>query len=74
LPRAGLTGGWVFTLKLAKYCYNFYGIERYYVEGANKISAGKHEVRMEFAYDGADLRKAARLLSTSTAKNVVRPV
>jgi arylsulfatase A-like enzyme len=59
VAQGGLTGGWGLYAKdgKPKYCYNFYGIERYYVEGANKIPAGKHEVRMEFAYDGGGLAK-----------------
>ena len=59
VAQGGLTGGWGLYAKSGKpkYCYNFYGIERYYVEGANKIPAGKHEVRMEFAYDGGGLAK-----------------
>ena len=59
VAQGGLTGGWGLYAKdgKPKYCYNFYGIERYYVEGATKIPAGKHEVRMEFAYDGGGLAK-----------------
>jgi len=59
VAQGGLTGGWGLYAKggKLKYCYNFYGIERYYVEGANKIPSGKHEVRMEFAYDGGGLAK-----------------
>ncbi len=59
VAQGGLTGGWGLYAKggKPKYCYNFYGIERYYVEGANKIPSGKHEVRMEFAYDGGGLAK-----------------
>jgi len=59
VAQGGLTGGWGLYAKdgKPKYCYNFYGIDRYYVEGASKIPVGKHEVRMEFAYDGGGLAK-----------------
>ena len=59
VAQGGLTGGWSLYAKdgKPKYCYNFYGMERYYVEGASNIPAGKHEVRMEFAYDGGGLAK-----------------
>jgi arylsulfatase A-like enzyme len=59
VAQGGLTGGWSLYAKdgRPKYCYNFYGMERYYVEGREKIPAGKHEVRMEFAYDGGGLAK-----------------
>ncbi len=40
-----------------KYCYNFFGIEYYYVTAEEPIPAGEHEVRMEFAYDGGGLGK-----------------
>ncbi len=40
-----------------KYCYNFLGLERYFVEGEQALTAGQHQVRMEFAYDGGGLAK-----------------
>jgi arylsulfatase len=59
VAQGGLTGGWSLYSKdgKPKYCYNFYGIDRYYVEATSKIPAGKHEVRMEFTYDGGGLAK-----------------
>jgi arylsulfatase A-like enzyme len=55
----GLTGGWSLYAKDGKprYCYNFYGLNRYTVEGTSKIPPGKHQVRMEFDYDGGGLAK-----------------
>jgi len=54
IAQGGLTGGWSLYAKEGKpkYCYNFYGLKRYYVEGTRPIPAGTHQVRMEFAYDG----------------------
>ena len=52
-------GGWsLYALdgKL-KHCYNFFGIEHYFAESKQAIPAGKHQVRMEFAYDGGGLAK-----------------
>lgn len=40
-----------------KYCYNFLGIEYYYVTAEAPLSAGDHLLRMEFAYDGGGLGK-----------------
>jgi arylsulfatase len=59
IAQGGLTGGWSLYAKdgKPKYCYNFYGVERYMVEGAFKIPPGTHQVRMEFAYDGGGLAK-----------------
>src|SRR5690606_16827787 len=34
------------------YCYNFYGVDRFHVEGTEPLTQGTHEVRMDFDYDG----------------------
>ncbi len=51
-----------------KYCYNFFGIEYYFVTADEPIPAGKHQVRMEFTYDGGGLARAARSRCTTTEK------
>jgi arylsulfatase len=55
----GLTGGWSLYAKdgKPKYCYNFYGLNQYTVEGTSKIPPGKHQVRVEFKYDGGGIAK-----------------
>src|SRR5437868_303029 len=55
----GNIGGWSLYAKEGKpkYCYNFYGLNQYYVEGSSKIPPGTHQVRMEFAYDGGGIAK-----------------
>jgi arylsulfatase len=40
-----------------KHCYNFFGIHRYFTAGERAIPSGKHQVRMEFKYDGGGLAK-----------------
>ena len=59
IAQGGLTGGWSLYAKdgKPKYCYNFYGLNRYYIEGKVKIPPGQHQVRMEFAYDGGGIAK-----------------
>lgn len=55
----GGVGGWslyAMSGKL-KHCYNFFGIKRFFAEGTQPIPAGKHQVRMEFKYDGGGLAK-----------------
>jgi arylsulfatase len=55
----GITGGFSLYAKggKLKYCYNFLGLNHYYVEGTQPIPSGKHQVRMEFTYDGGGLAK-----------------
>lgn len=55
----GRIGGWSLYAKdgKLKYCYNFYGLNQYYVASDSKLASGKHQVRMEFAYDGGGLAK-----------------
>ena len=59
VAQGGLTGGWSLYAKEGKpkYCYNFYGVNRYTIAGTAAIPAGTHQVRMEFAYDGGGLAK-----------------
>src|SRR5262245_37456886 len=54
-----LTGGHSLYVKDGKptYCYNFFGLERYYVRGTQDVPPGDHQVRMEFAYDGGGVGK-----------------
>jgi arylsulfatase len=54
IAQGGLCGGWSLYVKEGKpkYCYNFYGIDYSYVETDHLLEAGKHQVRLEFTYDG----------------------
>jgi arylsulfatase A-like enzyme len=54
VAQGGIPGGWSLYAKggRPKYCYNFYGLERTYIEGSQAIPAGTRQVRMEFAYEG----------------------
>lgn len=54
VAQGGLVGGWTIYAKggRPKYCYNFYGIDRFHVEGSEPIEKGTHVVRMAFEYDG----------------------
>jgi arylsulfatase len=55
----GIPGGFSLYAKNGnlKYCYNFCGIQHFFVESTQAIPAGTHQVRMEFAYDGGGLAK-----------------
>jgi arylsulfatase len=59
VAQGGSFAGWSLYVKdgRPKYCYNLFGIERFYVEGETPILPGTHQVRMEFTYDGGGLAK-----------------
>ena len=59
IAQGGEFGGWSLYLKdgKPKYCYNLFGLQRFYAEGTTRVPAGKHQIRMEFAYDGGGLGK-----------------
>ena len=59
VAQGGNIGGWALYAKAGKlkYCYNLLGINYVYVEAAEALAAGDHQVRMEFAYDGGGLGK-----------------
>jgi hypothetical protein len=45
----------------AKFAYNFFGLQTFTTEARQPIPAGKHQVRMEFAYDGGGLGKGGNV-------------
>jgi arylsulfatase len=59
----GITGGWSLYVKNGKpkFCYNFFGLQQSYAEGSTPIPQGRHQVRMEFAYDGGGLAKGGKV-------------
>jgi arylsulfatase A-like enzyme len=59
VAQGGSIGGWSLYAHEGrlKYCYNLLGIRRFYVTAAEALPSGKHQVRMEFAYDGGGLGK-----------------
>ncbi len=63
VSQGGGVGGWCLYAHdgRLKYCYNFFGIDYFYVTADAPIPAGKHQVRMEFAYDGDGLGKGGEV-------------
>ena len=59
VAQGGEFGGWSLYFKdgIPKYCYNLFGLRRFYVSGESPVPAGTHQVRMEFTYDGGGLGK-----------------
>jgi len=65
-------GGWsVYVNKgKLKYCYNLGGVQRFYVEAANPLPPGEHQVRVEFAYAGGGLAKGGKVTLYADGKKV----
>jgi len=59
VAQGGSIGGWSLYVKEGRprYCYNLFGVQRFYVDGDREIPEGTHQVRMEFDYDGPGLGK-----------------
>jgi arylsulfatase len=59
IAQGGNIGGWVLYAKggKLKYCYNLLGIQHFFVESAQPMPTGDHQVRMEFKYAGGGLGK-----------------
>ena len=59
IAQGGAFGGWSFyTLDgRLKFCYNLFGLQQFKTEAGAPLPAGKHQVRMEFAYAGGGLAK-----------------
>jgi arylsulfatase A-like enzyme len=59
IAQGGEFAGWSLYIKSGKpkYCYNLFGLQRFYIEGGTEVAPGVHQVRMEFAYDGGGLAK-----------------
>jgi arylsulfatase len=63
LAQGGIGGGWSLYAKEGrlKYCYNLLGLRQSFVESDRAIPEGKHQVRMEFSYDGGGLAKGGEV-------------
>lgn len=63
VAQGGRFGGWSLYFKdgKAKFVYNVLGIHEFPVEATAPLASGKHQVRMEFAYDGGGLGKGGNV-------------
>jgi arylsulfatase A-like enzyme len=59
IAQGGAFAGWSLYLHggKPKYCHNFAGLQRFYVEADTAVPVGEHQVRMEFEYAGGGLGK-----------------
>jgi len=72
VSQGGNIGGWSLYAKggKLKYCYNLGGVEQFYTEAVTPLPAGKHQVRMEFAYAGGGLGKGGTVTLYTDGKKV----
>jgi arylsulfatase len=63
IAQGGKFGGLSLYVKggKAKFAYNFFGLDTYTTEARQVIPTGKHQVRMEFGYDGGGLAKGGNV-------------
>jgi arylsulfatase len=63
IALGGVTGGWSLYAKggRLKHCYNFFGLQQYYAESKATLPEGRHQVRLEFAYDGGGPAKGGEI-------------
>ena len=59
VAQGGAFGGWSLYAHdgTLTYCYNFFGLQRFRIAADRVLPAGRHQARMEFAYDGGGLGK-----------------
>jgi arylsulfatase len=59
IAQGGSIGGWTLYAKTGRlrYCYNLLGVHRFYVDSEREIPTRRHQVRMEFDYDGPGFGK-----------------
>jgi arylsulfatase len=74
VAQGGNFGGWALYAHQGKlkYVYNFLGMETYMVEASETLPEGKHQVRMEFKYDGGGLGKGGMATLYVDGKQVGR--
>jgi arylsulfatase len=72
IAQGGRFGGWSLYAKdgLAKFVYNVLGIHEYPTVATEPVPHGKHQVRVEFAYDGGGLGKGGNVTLLYDGKSV----
>ncbi len=72
IAQGGRFGGWSVYAKNGKlkFTYNVLGIHQFPSEASVSIPQGKHQVRMEFAYDGGGLAKGGNVILFYDGKEV----
>ncbi|WP_028933686.1 arylsulfatase [Pseudonocardia spinosispora] len=74
IAQGGRFGGWSLYCVAGRACYvyNYFGLSRYTVRTGCTLGPGRHEIRMDFTYDGGGLGKGGGVvLSVDGAKQAV---
>jgi arylsulfatase A-like enzyme len=63
IAQGGAFGGWALYMHDGRpaYCYNLFGLRQVKVYGEDAVSAGEHQLRVEFTYDGGGLGKGGTI-------------
>jgi arylsulfatase len=61
--QGGAFGGWSLYVNnnVFTYCYNLFGVQQFKVAADTPLTAGTHQVRAEFAYEGGGLGKGGEV-------------
>jgi arylsulfatase A-like enzyme len=72
IAQGGRFGGWALYARegKAKFVYNVLGIHEFPIVATEQIPAGKHQVRMEFEYEGGGLGKGGTVTLYYDGKSV----
>ena len=72
VAQGGEFGGWSLYAKEGKlkYCYNLFGVKQFFTESSAPLPAGKHQLRMEFAYAGGGLAKGGQVTLYMDGKKI----
>jgi len=70
ITQGGRFAGWGLYVLGGKpvFCYNLAGVDRYYVNGENALTPGKHSIALDFKYDGPGLGKGGTATLTVDGK------
>lgn len=72
ISQGANSGGWslYFHEGKLKYCYNYGGFGNTFIESAEAVAPGDHQIRMEFAYAGGGLGKGGKVTLFVDGKQV----
>jgi arylsulfatase len=74
ITQGGLFAGWALYLEKGKpvFHYNFVDVNHYEVAAKDGLTAGKHTIKMDFAYDGGGIGKGGTATLSVDGKEVAK--